>query len=88
MHSPPVTGILDIGSHTMEKSVVAPNLNITEQRQKAMMPTIFLFILCDNAAVFHLSQLVSDTLTKKLFLMEHFTCASHFEQPIENTVTD
>lgn len=53
-----------------------------------MMPTIFLFILCDNAAVLHLSQQVSDTLTKKLFLMEHFRCASHLEQPVGNTVTD
>lgn len=79
MHSPPVTEILNTGSQTMEKLVAAPNLNISEQRQKATMPTIFLFILCDNAAVFHLSQRVSDTLTKKLFLMEHFICASHLE---------
>ena len=86
MHSPPVTGILDIGSHTIEKSVVVPSLNITEQRQKIMMPIICLFILCKNAAVLNISQRAGDILTKKLHLMEHFTYASHLEEPVGNTV--
>lgn len=86
MHSPPVTGILDIGACTIEKSVAVPSLNITEQRQKIMMPTICLFILCNNAAVLNLYQRAGDILTKKLCLIEHFTYASHLEQPVGNTV--
>lgn len=85
MHSPPVTGILDIGSHTIEKSVAIPSLNITEQRQK-IMPAICLFIVCSNAAVLNLYQRAGDILTKKLRLVEHFTYVSDSEQPVGNTV--
>lgn len=82
MHSPPVTGILGIGSCTIEKSAAVPSLNITEQRQKILMPTICLFIVCKNAAVLNLYQRAGDILTKKPHLMEHITYASHLERPV------
>lgn len=69
----------------MQKSVAVPSLNITEQRQKTKVPTVCLFILCNNAGALNLYQQAGDTLTKKLCLMERFTYASHSEQPVANT---
>lgn len=62
---------LDIGFCTIQKSVAVPSLNITEQRQEIMMPTICLFIPCNNAAGLNLYQWAGDILKKKLLLTEH-----------------